>query len=100
MSLQEFRERAEQIGAPGVEKGAQELEDGLAPQAYWRAPTWKRVWSRSLLHQPVSRPLRSIAICGCSICALHVWPELKHARIRAPLNRGRPVIMAVGAPDR
>jgi regulator of sigma E protease len=43
VSLGEFRRRAEEVGAPGVEKGAQELEDSLAPRAYWRAPTWRRV---------------------------------------------------------
>ena len=41
--LQEFRQRAEEAGAPGFEKGVQDIEDSLAPQAYWRAPTWKRV---------------------------------------------------------
>jgi regulator of sigma E protease len=41
--LGEFRERARELGAPGVDKGIQELDDALSPQAYWRAPTRKRV---------------------------------------------------------
>jgi regulator of sigma E protease len=30
-------------GAASAEKGLTELEDALGPDAYWRAPTWKRV---------------------------------------------------------
>jgi regulator of sigma E protease len=30
-------------GAEAAEKGLVELEDALGPDAYWRAPTWKRI---------------------------------------------------------
>jgi regulator of sigma E protease len=41
--LAEFHQHAEEAGVPSVEKQVQDLEDALSPQAYWRAPTWKRV---------------------------------------------------------
>jgi regulator of sigma E protease len=41
--LAEFDERAREAGVPSVEKHVQDLDDALSPQAYWRAPTWKRV---------------------------------------------------------
>ncbi len=41
--LAEFHERAEEAGVQSVDKQVQDLEDALSPQAYWRAPTWKRV---------------------------------------------------------
>ena len=41
--LAEFHQRALELGVPSVEKQVQDLEDALSPQAYWRAPTWKRV---------------------------------------------------------
>ena len=41
--LDEFRDAAADSGVTGVEKGIQELEDALSPQAYWKAPTLKRV---------------------------------------------------------
>jgi regulator of sigma E protease len=41
--LAEFHQRALELGAPPVEKQVQDLEDALSQQAYWRAPTWKRV---------------------------------------------------------
>jgi regulator of sigma E protease len=43
VALEDFRARAEAVGAPHVEKPIQDLEDALSPTAYWRAPTWKRV---------------------------------------------------------
>jgi regulator of sigma E protease len=43
VALEDFRVRAEAVGAPHVEKPIQDLEDALSPTAYWRAPTWKRV---------------------------------------------------------
>ncbi len=42
--LAEFHERALEAGGPSVEKHVQDLEDTLSAQAYWRAPTWKRVF--------------------------------------------------------
>jgi regulator of sigma E protease len=41
--LAEFHERAIELGVPSIEKQVTDLEDALSPQAYWRAPTWKRV---------------------------------------------------------
>jgi regulator of sigma E protease len=41
--LTEFHERALELGVPSIEKQVVDLEDALSPQAYWRAPTWKRV---------------------------------------------------------
>jgi regulator of sigma E protease len=41
--LGEFHERAVELGVPPIEKQVGDLEDALSPQAYWRAPTWKRV---------------------------------------------------------
>ena len=41
--LGEFEERAREAGIPSVEKQVQDLDDALSPQAYWRAPVWKRV---------------------------------------------------------
>jgi regulator of sigma E protease len=41
--LAEFRQRAVEFGVPSIEKQVGDLEDALSPQAYWRAPTWKRV---------------------------------------------------------
>lgn len=41
--LAEFHERALELDVPSVEKQVVDLEDALSPQAYWRAPTWKRV---------------------------------------------------------
>jgi regulator of sigma E protease len=41
--LAEFHDRAQEAGVPSVEKPVQDLEDALSAQAYWRAPTWKRV---------------------------------------------------------
>ena len=41
--LAEFHERALELGVPPIEKQVGDLEDALSPQAYWRAPTWKRV---------------------------------------------------------
>jgi regulator of sigma E protease len=41
--LAEFSDAAADVGVTGVEKGIQELEDALSPQAYWRAPTMKRI---------------------------------------------------------
>jgi len=41
--LAEFHERALELGVPPIEKQVNDLEDALSPQAYWRAPTWKRV---------------------------------------------------------
>jgi regulator of sigma E protease len=43
VSLVEFHERANEAQVPPVDKAVQDLEDALSPQAYWRAPTWKRV---------------------------------------------------------
>jgi regulator of sigma E protease len=40
--LAEFHEAAKEAGA-NVDKQVIDLEDALSPQAYWRAPTWKRV---------------------------------------------------------
>jgi regulator of sigma E protease len=43
--LAEFAERAREAGVPPqqIEKHVQDLQDALSPQAYWRAPVWKRV---------------------------------------------------------
>jgi len=43
--LAEFAERAQDAGVPPqqIAKHVQDLEDALSPQAYWRAPVWKRV---------------------------------------------------------
>ena len=41
--LDEFDEAATAAGVTGVEKHVQEIGDALSPQAYWRAPTWKRI---------------------------------------------------------
>ena len=41
--LAEFHQRALELGVPPIEKQVTDLEDALSPQAYWRAPTWKRV---------------------------------------------------------
>lgn len=43
LRLAEFHERALELGVPPIEKQVTDLEDALSPQAYWRAPTWKRV---------------------------------------------------------
>jgi regulator of sigma E protease len=43
LRLAEFHQRARESGVHPVEKQVQDLEDALSPQAYWRAPTWKRV---------------------------------------------------------
>ena len=43
LRLAEFHERANELGIHSVEKQVVDLEDALSPQAYWRAPTWKRV---------------------------------------------------------
>jgi regulator of sigma E protease len=42
LRLAEFHELAQEAGV-SVEKQVVDLEDALSPQAYWRAPTWKRV---------------------------------------------------------
>jgi regulator of sigma E protease len=41
--LAEFHAAAKETDAPSVDKQVLDLEDALSPQAYWRAPTWKRV---------------------------------------------------------
>jgi regulator of sigma E protease len=41
--LDEFHQRALELDVPSIEKQVTDLEDALSPQAYWRAPTWKRV---------------------------------------------------------
>jgi regulator of sigma E protease len=41
--LADFHQRALEAGVPSIEKQVTDLEDALSPQAYWRAPTWKRV---------------------------------------------------------
>lgn len=43
--LAEFAERAHEAGVPPhqIEKHVQDIDDALSPQAYWRAPVWKRV---------------------------------------------------------
>jgi regulator of sigma E protease len=41
--LADFHQRAIEAGVPSIEKQVVDLEDALSPQAYWRAPTWKRV---------------------------------------------------------
>ena len=41
--LAEFHQRALELGVPPIDKQVTDLEDALSPQAYWRAPTWKRV---------------------------------------------------------
>jgi len=41
--LDAFHQRALELGVPSIEKQVADLEDALSPQAYWRAPTWKRV---------------------------------------------------------
>ncbi len=43
LRLAEFHQRALELGVPPIEKQVTDLEDALSPQAYWRAPTWKRV---------------------------------------------------------
>jgi len=43
LRLAEFKERADEAGVRSADKHVQDLEDALSPQAYWRAPTWKRV---------------------------------------------------------
>ena len=44
LRLAEFHERALKLDVPSVEKqGAQISRTRCRPQAYWRAPTWKRV---------------------------------------------------------
>jgi regulator of sigma E protease len=45
LRLAEFDERAREAGVPPqqIEKHVQDIEDALSPQAYWRAPVWKRV---------------------------------------------------------
>jgi regulator of sigma E protease len=43
LRLAEFHQRALELDVTSVEKPVQDLEDALSPQAYWRAPTWKRV---------------------------------------------------------
>jgi regulator of sigma E protease len=41
--LAKLHERAREAGAPSVDKAVEDMEDAFSPQAYWRAPTWKRV---------------------------------------------------------
>jgi regulator of sigma E protease len=41
--LDEFHQRALELSVPSIEKQVTDLDDALSPQAYWRAPTWKRV---------------------------------------------------------
>src|SRR5581483_6529737 len=45
LRLAEFAERAKEAGVPPqqIEKHVQDIQDALSPQAYWRAPVWKRV---------------------------------------------------------
>jgi regulator of sigma E protease len=42
-ALAEVTELAGPNPPEGLERGIQEIEDGLAPDAYWRQKTWKRV---------------------------------------------------------
>jgi regulator of sigma E protease len=58
--LREFRERAEEVGAPGFEKGVQDIEDALSARAYWRAPTWKRV--AAILAGPATNLVFAVAL--------------------------------------
>jgi regulator of sigma E protease len=43
--LAELDDRAREAGVPAqqIEKHVQDIGDALSPQAYWRAPVWKRV---------------------------------------------------------
>jgi regulator of sigma E protease len=60
LRLAEFQHRAIELGVPSIEKQVTDLEDALSPQAYWRAPTWKRV--AAIAAGPVTNLLFAVAL--------------------------------------
>jgi regulator of sigma E protease len=56
------------VAAKSVERGLTEIEDALAPDAYWRAKTWKRV--AVIFAGPAANLLLAIAIFAALFMAL------------------------------
>ena len=56
------------LAAKSVERGLTEIEDALAPDAYWRAKTWKRV--AVIFAGPAANLLLAIAIFAALFMAL------------------------------
>ncbi|HST24873.1 MAG TPA: M50 family metallopeptidase [Gaiellaceae bacterium] len=61
--LAEFKQRAEELGVTSADKHIVDLEDALSPQAYWRAPTWKRVVA--IAAGPVTNLVFAVVLFAC-----------------------------------